>query len=104
IERDAALDVRALGALRIRLREVGGARAEVIAADLASVRRIGARHVAVADDGDVISPGLERLEARRREIKRSACRSGSPEMLLRAEDRAARRTVHLLDTDQANRS
>ena len=58
IHRDAALDVGAFGPLRIRLRQVRRARAEVIAADLARLGRIGARHVGVADDRDVIAKRL----------------------------------------------
>ena len=86
------MDVRALRLLRMRLRQEHRARTEVIAADFRRRERLGVLHVGVADDRDVVAVGLERLQARRRQIevaadggRRPQVASSTPSAVLPAE-------------------
>ncbi len=60
IHRRADVEIGALRLLRVRLREEHRARPEVVAADLRRVERLGHARVGVADDRQILAPGLER--------------------------------------------
>ena len=72
IERRAREHVRALRLLGPGLREEHGRGPEVIRADLGRQERLGVAAVGVADDGQVVAIGLERLEAGRRQVELAA--------------------------------
>ena len=97
VERDAGANVRALRLPRMRLGQEHRARAEVIAADLRQLERLGVAHVGVADDGQVVAERLERRQAGRRQVEALADRGGRPQVLLQAELGRACRPVHHLD-------
>ena len=97
VERHAGAHVRALRLPRMRLRQEHRARAEVIAADFRQLERFGVAHVGVADDGQVVAEGLERRQARRRQVEALADRRRRPQVLLQAELGGAGRAVHHFD-------
>ena len=86
----------------MRLREEHGARPEVVAADLRRLERLGHPHVGVADDGQILPPGLERRQRSlgdQLEVLSDAGRR--PQVLRGAPVVGARRAVHRLDADEA---
>ena len=100
VERHAGAHVRPLRLPRMRLRQEHRARAEVIAADLRQLERLGVAHVGVADDREVVAERFERGEAGRRQIEARAHGRRRPQVLLQAELGRARGAVHHLDGGQ----
>ena len=72
VERGADPDIRTLGLLGVRLGEEGRAGAEVVAADLLGLPRLGALHVGVADDRQVVAVRFQRTQDAGSEIEATA--------------------------------
>ena len=100
VHRRADVHVRALGLPRVRLREVDGAGAEVVATDLLGLERLRHLAVRVGHDGEVVAVGLERTQGAGAQIEVPADLRRRPEVLGRAPVVGARRAVHHLDADQ----
>ena len=79
------------------------ARAEVVAADLLRRVRLRLAHVGVADDRQVFSVRLERLERRGRQVELSSGAGRRPKIQRVADVVAAGRAVHHLDRDEPRR-
>ena len=103
VERRAREHVRALRLFRLRLRQEHRRRAEVIGADFRRRERFGVADVGVADNRQVITIRLERLEAGRTEVEVRSRRGRRPHVLLDAEGRATRRAVNHFHGDQPQR-
>ena len=100
VHRGANQHVRALGLFRVRLREEGGAGAEVVAADLLRRLRLRILDVRVRDDRQVVAPRLERAQTARREVEVAPHLLGRPHELRRAPFVAAGGAVHHLDAHE----
>ena len=96
-------DVRALGLLRMRLRQEDGAGPEVVAADLGRGERLGHAHVGVADDGQVLAVGLERAQGAGAEVEVAPGLGRGPQVLGASPRVGAGRAVHHLDGDETGR-
>ncbi len=80
--------------------EIHGARPEMVGAFFGGGPRGGGMQIGVADDGEVVAIGRERLQ-RLAELEIGALLGGRPVMLLRAFAGAAGGAVHHFDAAQS---
>src|SRR5690606_25635892 len=101
IERRADVHVRTFRLARMCLRQEDGARAEVVAADLLRRLRLRLAAVGVADDGEVVTVGLERAERRRAQVDVVAHAGRRPQVPLCTPLVEAGREVDVTDVDKS---